>query len=145
METKVKSGHPVLGIVLGILGIIIGLLLTFFAGVIAGGLAILLGILAIALGVSARKKSGKGMGAIVMGVIAVLLAVFMTVNTINTFKAMHDAAEKAKPDSLVAKYCENPYFGAIGIIASIPQDEASLEALMQELEELQALETEAAK
>ena len=35
-EKSYKTGHPVLGIVLGILGIIAALLLCIFAGVIGG-------------------------------------------------------------------------------------------------------------
>ena len=55
MEPKVKTGHPVLGILLGLLGIGAALLLTFVTGVIGGGIALLFGVLAVVLGVKARK------------------------------------------------------------------------------------------
>ena len=144
MENNVKIGHPVLGIVLGILGILIAFLLTLIAGVVAGGLALLLGIAAILIGVSSKKKGGKGIGAIVMGGLAVVLAISMTLTSVNGLKAVSAEAEKVKPGSLVARYCDNPYFGLIGIASKIPQDEAGLQELMNELDELQALSTAAA-
>lgn len=137
METNVKTGHPVLGILLGLLGIGAALLLTFITGVIGGGIALLLGVLAVVLGVKARK-GGKGIGAIVIGAIAILLAGTMTFSSIATFTTLRSEAEKAKPGSLIAKYCDKPYLGVVGILASLPQDEASLEQLMNEINELQS-------
>ena len=50
-----KTGHPVLGIVLGILGIIAALLLCLFTGVIGGAVAGILGLAAVPIGMTARK------------------------------------------------------------------------------------------
>ena len=144
MENKVKTGHPLLGILLGLLGILIALLFTFMTGVIAGGLAVLLGVLAVVLGVKARK-GGKGLGAIVLGVIAVGLAVLMTTGTIGGIVTMRDEAEKTKPGALVAKYADKPWLGVMGIVRNLP-DEASAEELMKEISELQnAMQTSDSK
>jgi Flp pilus assembly protein protease CpaA len=138
MENNVKTGHPVLGILLALLGIGIALLFTFLTGVIGGGIALLLGVLAVVLGVKARK-GGKGIGAIVLGVIAIVLALLMTFSSIATFSAMRSEAEKAKPGSLIAKYTDKPYLGVVGILMNLPTDEASVEELMNEINELQAM------
>ena len=63
-----KSGHPVLGIVLGIMGIGIALTLTVLTGVVGGGVALLLGLLALILGVKA-SKGGARIGSILVGVV----------------------------------------------------------------------------
>ena len=141
MEYKAKIGHPVLGIVLGFLGIAAAILLTFATGVIGGGIALLLGLIGMILGISAKKKGGKGVGAIVVGVICVIMAVVLTFTTVAGMAGLRDKARELKPDSIFAKYAENPYMGAIGIFLNMPQDEASMEALQQELQELQALST----
>ena len=56
-----KSGHPVLGIILGILGIIAALFLCLLTGVIGGAIAGILGLAAVLTGMAARK-GGKGIG-----------------------------------------------------------------------------------
>ncbi|MBR6119397.1 MAG: hypothetical protein IKQ04_03650 [Oscillospiraceae bacterium] len=142
MENNAKIGHPVLGVVLGFLGIAAAILLTFATGVIGGGIAVLLGVIGLILGIKTRKKGGKGMGAIVVGVLCVIIAVILTFTTIAGMAGLRDKAKELKPDSIFAKYAESPYLGAIGIILNMPQDEASMEALQQELQQLQELSTE---
>lgn len=144
MEPKMKAGHPVLGIVLAILAILIALFMTLLTGVIGGGIALVLGVLAIVIGILGKKKGGKGVGAIVLGVIAVVMAIAMTLSSVNMLKALKVTAEKAKPGALIAQYCDDPYFGLAGIVAKMPKDQAGMEELMKELEELQALESAAA-
>ena len=139
MEYKTKIGHPVLGIVLGFLGIAAAILLTFATGVIGGGIALLLGVIGIILGISTKKKGGKGIGSIVVGVICVIMAVVLTFTTVAAMAGLRDRAKELKPDSLFAQYATNPFMGAIGIFLNMPQDQASVEALQQELQELQEL------
>lgn len=144
MENKVKVGHPVLGIVLGIFGILIALLLTFLTGAIGGGIAFILGIAAFLVGLSTKRNGGKGVGAMVIGVVAVLMAAFMTISSIGIFSTIRNEAEKTKPGSLLAKSASNPYMGVVGLIANMPKDEASIEELMNEINEFQdAVATEA--
>lgn len=146
MENKMKVGHPVLGIVLGIFGVLIALFLTFLTGAIGGCVALLLGVLAFALGLSAKKKGGMGVGAMIFGVIAVVMAIVMTVSSIGIFTTIRNEAEKTKPGSLIAKSASNPYLGVVGLIINMPKDEASIEELMNEINEFQAAATaEAAK
>ena len=144
MENKVKVGHPVLGIVLGIFGILIALLLTFLTGAIGGGIAFILGIAAFLVGLSTKRNGGKGVGAMVIGVVAVLMAAFMTISSIGIFSTIRNEAEKTKPGSLLAKSASNPYMGVVGLIANMPKDESSIEELMNEINEFQdAVATEA--
>ena len=129
-EFESKSGHPVLGIVLGILGILIALLLTLIAGVIAGGLALLLGVIAVLLGVFARKGSSRGMGAIVTGAIAIVAAVVMTVSSVSLYTQIRNEAAKYEQEApLVVKSLDNPYLGVVGMIMNMPKDEGSVQQL----------------
>ena len=137
METKVKSGHPVLGIVLGLMGIGIALTLTILTGVVGGGVALLLGLAALILGVKA-SKGGARIGSILVGVVAMLLAAVMTVTSVGAVSLLRDTALKNNPDSLVAKYTDKPYMGFLGMAINVSKsDEDSVEALMAEFQALQ--------
>lgn len=118
-ETTVKTGHPVLGIVLGIIGILVALCATFLFGAYGGGIALLLGVIAIVIGISAHKKGGKGKGAIIIGVIAVVLACAMTFGIYSTFKSIREQAVKAESAPLVEKYLDKPWLGFYGIIDNL--------------------------
>jgi hypothetical protein len=111
-----KKTSVIIGIILGIVGIIAALLGAPVAGVIGGGVAALLGIGAILLGLSARK-AGKGMGAVITGAIALILAVVMTVSSIKMMEAVKEQAQAHKDIApLVAKYCDNTYLGLLGVV-----------------------------
>ncbi len=140
-ENNTKVGHPVLGIFLGLLGIIIALLLSFVTGAVATGVAVLLGLIAILLGVKARR-GGKGISAIITGGIAIVLAVLMLVTTIGTFNVMRDKAASSGVAPLLAKYIDKPYLGLVGVIISLPQDEATLQELIDEMNQLNELQTD---
>ena len=99
-----KVGYPVAGIVLGIAGIGVALLMTLLFGVPAGAVA-------------ARKTGNRGMGAIVAGALAIVLAFTMTFASVNTLKNMKDVAEKSGVAPTFAKYMDNPYMG-IAVIAA---------------------------
>ncbi len=134
-EYTYRPGHPIVGIILALLGIVIALLTPFFVGVIGGGLAALLGIIAILLGIGARK-GGRGLGAIILGVLAVILAIALTAFNVNLFKEMQKQAKEAGTAPLVEQYCENPYFGLFGVLSKIPSDEADAKEFMDQLNSL---------
>ena len=130
------TGHPILGIVLAIIGIIIVLLLGFLLGAIAGGIALLLGIIAVLLGISARKQGagGKGITAIVFGVIAIVTAVAMTLGTASLMKELKQQA--TEKNLKIAQYMDKPYLGVMGILTGLPQDEASINEIFEQLNQL---------
>ena len=134
-EKSYKTGHPVLGIVLGILGIIAALLLCIFAGVIGGVIAGVLGLAAILIGLNARKY-GKGIGAIITGVLAIVLAISLTVGAIDFYKEVQRRAAETGKAPLLTKYLSKPELGFFGLISSVPTDEASLQDLTNELDAL---------
>ncbi len=144
MDNYEKKGHPVLGVVVGIVGIMAALLLSMLTGVIGGAVAGILGLIALLLGVFAIK-GGKKLGGIVSilaGVMAVILAVTMTLGTISV---LDDAKKKAQnnPDTpMMAKYLDNTSLGLMGILLKIPKNEgeanADLTSLQKELDILKA-------
>ncbi len=137
-----KTGHPVLGIVLGILGILCALLLTIVAGLIAGIIAGVLGLIAVLLGAAARK-SGRGMGAIITGILAVALAVVMTVSVITVFREVQTKAEKYQAEApLVVKCLNKPELALLGMILSMPKDEGSIQDLTEQFNRLKELDPE---
>ena len=117
-----KVGHPVAGIVLGILGIAVALLMTLLFGVIAGAVAGILGIAAALLGYSAHKRGNRGVGAIVAGVLALVLAVSLTFTSANLLKTMKDTAVSSGVAPHFAKYMNNPYLGIAGMAANAVED-----------------------
>ena len=139
MSNSTGNGHPILGVVLGIFGILAALLLTLTTGIVGGGIAIILGLIAVLLGLKARKLGGKGIGAIIVGAIAVILAISMTVSSISAMKAMK--TEAAEKNLEIAKYIDKPYLGLMGVIMSLPKDEATLNELVEQLNSLSETET----
>ena len=117
-----KVGHPVAGIVLGILGIAVALLMTLLFGVIAGAVAGVLGIVATLLGVSAHKRGNRGVGAIVAGALALVLAVSLTFTSANMLKTMKETAVSSGVAPHFAKYMDNPYLGIAGMAANAVED-----------------------
>ena len=117
-----KIGHPVAGIILGIVGIAVAVLMTLLFGVIAGVVAAVLGIGAALLGISARKKGGRGVGAIVAGVLAVVMAVSMTFTSANMLKTLKNTAVSSGVAPHFAKYMDNPYLGLAGVAANAAED-----------------------
>jgi amino acid transporter len=122
-------------------------------GWIGGAIAIVVGIGAILLGVFGRKKAGKGgTGAIVIGVIAVLIAAVMIPTTSTMMKTVKENALKEMDNfPIVAKYAEqaDTNTGLYGFIASMAtkvseEDKAAFEQEAQNLADL-LKEKEAAK
>ena len=106
-----KTGHPILGVILGLLGIAAAVLLAYLTGVIGGGIALLFGVIALILGIKSRK-GGRGIAAIVAGLLAVVLAVIMTFTGVATVQTL----------------------------INIPKDEGSLEQLTAEMDALKLTE-----
>ena len=134
-----KVGHPVAGIVLGILGIAVALLMTLLFGVIAGAVAGILGIVAALLGYSAHKRGNRGVGAIVAGVLALVLAVSLTFTSANLLKTMKDTAISSGVAPTFAKYMDNPYLGIAGVAANAVNDRKNPDAVKTIQNELEAL------
>lgn len=141
-QNEIKTGHPVLGAILGILGIGASFPASMLFGVIGGGVCALLGIIAIILGVKAKRGGRKGVPAVVFGVIAIVLAVLMTVMVVVGIAGMQKKAAESGTAPLLAKYAENPYFGVVGILNKIPKDEGAFEDLMEELNQFDSLGTD---
>ena len=134
----------IFGVILGIVGIAAALLATFLFGTTGGIIAGVIGAIAIVLGLLKRKNEGKGgIPAMVIGVLAIILAIVLTGTWASLFRNTHDLALKYKPDGLWAKVTEDPNGGIMGIISRLPEDirnnEASLNAFVQEIDELNKL------
>ncbi len=136
-----KVGHPVAGIILGIAGIAFALLMTLLFGVIAGAVAGAFGIGAVLLGYFAHRNGNRGMGAIVAGALAIVLAFSMTFASVNTLKSMRDVAETSGVAPTFAKYMDNPYMGIAGIAANAAKSgntDETVNTIQKEMEALKA-------
>ena len=130
----------ILAVVLGLLAVVCALLAPLLFGTAGGVVAGVLAVAAIVLGILKRKKDGKGgIPAIVIGVLSVILAFSLTSYWSAVFKEARDKAMKLKPDGLWAQISEDTNSGMFGIIKRLPADEASMNALMDELNELNKL------
>ncbi len=136
----IKNGHPVAGIILGIMGIAMALLMTLLFGVIAGAAAGVLGIAAALLGLTARRNDGqRGVGAVVAGVLAVVLAVTMTFTSVNTMKHLRDTAAASGVAPTFTRYMDNPYLGLSSVVMNAVNDKNDKEAVRTIESELDAL------
>lgn len=131
-----KTGHPILGVILGLLGIAAAVLLAFITGVIGGGLAAILGLAALLLGIQALK-GGRGIPAMLAGIVAIALAVIMTYSAISSVNLIKEKALQNEATPLVAKYADKPYLGILGIIINMPKDEGSIQELVDQINLLQ--------
>lgn len=127
----------VLGVILGILAIVCAFIATFLFGTTGAIIAAVLAAAAIVLAVLKRKKDGKGgIAAIVIGTLAIILAFSMSSTWSKVFTELHTKAVKVKPDGLWAQVSEDASSGLVGIINKLPTDEASLNTLVEEMNEL---------
>ena len=127
----------VFAVVLAVLAVLCGVFGTMFfgtAGVIA---TVVLAAAAVLLGFLKRKKAGRGgIPAFVIAGIALVLALSLSSVWSSAFKALHEKAVKYKPDGLWAQLSENTDGGLMGILSRLPDDEATLDALQKETNEL---------
>ncbi len=109
-------------------------------GTTGGIIAAVLGAVAIALAVLKRAKTKKGgIATIVIGVLAIILAVSMINTTSQMFKDLHAKAVEYMPDGLWAKVSADTNNGMLGLITNLPKDEATLNGLVEEMNELRKL------
>ena len=72
-----------------------------------------------------------------ISVLAVILAIAMMTNaTATMFTTLHEKAVELKLDGLWAQVSEDYNSGMMGIVRNLPKDEASLNALIEEMNEL---------
>lgn len=127
----------ILGVILGIAAIVCAFLGTFLFGTTGAIIAAVLAAAAIVLAFLKRKKDGKGgIFAIVIAVLAVVLAISMSSTWSNAFNELHKKAVEMKPDGLWAQVSEKTDGGFMGLINNLPRDEATLNALIEEMNEL---------
>lgn len=126
--------------ILGILAVVFAIVATFLFGTTGAIIAAVLAAAAIVLALLKRKKDGKGgIVGIVIGVLAVILAFSMSSTWSNAFKELHKKAVEYKPDGLWAQVSEDTSNGLMGIIKKLPTDEATMNALVDEMNELNKL------
>lgn len=131
----------VLSVILGILAILCALLATFLLGTTGCIIACVVAAAAIVLAFLKRNKDGKGgMAGIVIGVLAVIMAFSVNNAWSKMFTELHKKALEYKPDGLWAQATGNTTDGLMGIIKNLPTDEASVNALVDELNELNAMQ-----
>ena len=133
----------IIAVVLGILAIVCAFLATFLFGTTGAIIAAVLAVAAVALAFLKRKKDGKGgIAAIVIAVLAVILAFSLSSVWSRAFTELHKKALEVKPDGLWAQASEKTGGGLMGLISGLPTDEASMNTLIEEMNELsKALET----
>ena len=130
----------ILGVILGILAMVCADLATFLFGTVGGVVAGVLGVAAILLGILKRKRDSKGgIAAIIIGVLAVIIMIGLTGTWSKLFTDLHDKAVEYKPDGLWAQATEDVNGGFLGIMRKVPGDEASLNAFLDEMNELNEL------
>ena len=108
-----------------------------YGAICAGVLA----VLAILFGILKRRKAQKGgIFPIVLAVLAIILTLVMNSFWSGMFTEMHEKAMKYKPDGLWAAATEDTKSGLVGILSQMPQDEAGVNALIDEMNELNQIE-----
>jgi len=133
----------VLAVILGILALACGVLATFLFGTTGAIVAGALAVGAIVLGFLKRRKDGKGgIPAIVIAGLALILTMSLTGAWANVFSTIHKKAVEYKPDGLWAQVSEDTSGGLMGMMAKLPRDEATMNAFMEEMNELSKLENE---
>ena len=127
----------ILAVILGILAVVCALVATFLFGTVGGVVAGVLGAGAAALSYLKAKKDGKGGKAgIAIGALAIILAFTLTDTWSKAFTELHNKALKYKPDGLWAQASEDTHSGLVGIITKLPMNDASMNALVEEMTEL---------
>ena len=136
----------ILGVIIGILAVVAAVLATFLFGSTGAIITVILAVIAIALGIVKRVKTRKGgIAAIVIAVLAVVLSFGLANNWSNVFKELHNKAVELMPDGMWAQASEDTGHGIMGIIGKLPKDEASLNKLVEEMNELNKLTDDAQK
>lgn len=131
----------ILGVILGIVAVVAAIFATFLFGTTGGVVTAILAVIAILLGVLKRRKDKKGgIAAIVIAVLAIIMAFGMTNIWSTMFKDLRDKAVANIPDGIWAQVSEDTNNGLIGIIRNMPNDDASLNAFIDEMNELNKID-----
>ncbi len=96
--------------------------MTLMFDVIDGAVSEVLGIGAALLGYSAHKHGNRGVGAIVAGVLALVLAVSMTFTTVGMMKRLKATADASGVAPNFARYMDKPNLGLAGVAANAVED-----------------------
>ena len=127
----------IFAVVLGILAVLCALLATFLFGSTGTVIALILAVIAVALAVFKRVKTKKGgIPGIIIGVLSIILAFSMSNTWSSAFKSVREKALEVKPDGLWAQASEDTSNGLLGIISKLPKDDASINALIEEMNDL---------
>lgn len=110
----------ILAVILGILAVACAVVATFLFGTVGGVVAGALGVVAIVLSVLKRKKDKKGgIAGIIIGALAIILALALAGMWSNAFTELHKKALEVKPDfSLPGRLCV--LLAAVLLVAAIP-------------------------
>ncbi len=127
----------ILAVILSILAVLCALFATVLLGTTGLIISVVLAVIAIVLAVLKRNQDGKGgIAAIVIAVLAAVMAFGLNNFWADTFKELHDKALEYKADSLWAQASGDTSKGLMEIISKLPTDDASLNALVEEMNEL---------
>ena len=132
MEGTYKKGHGTLGLVLGIVGIVLAGGATILFGIYGAAVGILLGAVALILGIRS-KKYGKGTGAIVTGILSIILAIAMAGVVVGSLTLIRDQARKMDNVPLVVECLDKPEQGLMGIAMKLPSGEENAEELTRQI------------
>jgi len=128
------------GVILGILAVVCALLATFLFGSTGCIITVVLAVVAILLGILKRRKDHKGgIAAIVIAVLAIVMGLGLNSTWASMFQTLHDKAVEYKPDGMWAQVSDDTTHGIIGLVKNLPTDDASLNALVEEMNELNNL------
>lgn len=131
----------ILGVILGILAVVCAGLATFLFGTTGCIITVVLAAVAILLGVLKPRKDQKGgIAAIVIAVLAIIIAFGMSNLWSNVFREVHNKAVANMPDGLWAQASDDVNGGLFGVISKIPTDEASMNKLVEEMNELNKID-----
>ena len=130
----------IFGVIIGLLAVVAAAFATFLFGTTGFIVAAVLAVVAIVLGILKRRKDGKGgIAAIVIAAMAIILAFALTNTWSGVFKELHNKAMEYKPDGMWGQASEDTNHGIMGVISKLPTDEASLNKLVEEMNELNKL------
>lgn len=130
----------VIAVIFALLSLVAAVMGTFLVGNAGAVIAAVLGVVAVALGAFKRIRSRKGgIAPILIAMIAVIVAFSMAGSFSTTFRKLHEKALEVKPDGLWAQASEYTDGGVLGLVRNLPKDEASINAFIEEMNELNQL------
>lgn len=127
----------IFAIILGIVAVLCALFATFLFGTTGIFITLGLAVIAIVLAILKRKRDGKGgIPGIVISVLAIILAICMANVWHTGFQELHKKAVELMPESFWAQVTTETNSGMMGLFQQMPKDEASLQKMIDEMNEL---------